>query len=396
MTTAVKYFRSTMPGAPVLSGQAGAMLAVLDACLVNGFGLKSVDTLVVAGGMATANISTGSPAVAGDVVLVAGAAPAGLNGEKKVISATGITVVYDATGIGNQTATGAVSMKIAPAGWSNTAVAAGTNVKAYKPTDTAALGTLLRVDDTGTNDARVVGYETMSDINTGTGRFPTALQVPGGGWWPKSRDANTVPRAWTLIADSRGFYIHPQHDLSAFPGRGNLSYFGDVLPVSSIDAFHSTLVEVGVTAVNSLNNMFATSLAYASSSAGTTTNAVWATRSYTGLGSAVQCGKTYNHVTASSGGQSGAADRAGAIPYPNGPDQSLLLTATHMFEVATFTLRGDFPGVYASPQAIPDVFSTGDDVGDIASLPDRKVVCLTGYGFNYNSKMFVDVTGPWR
>ena len=69
MTTSVKYYASTMPGAPVLSGTAGALATLLDACLVDGFGLKTVDTLVVASGVATANISTGSAAVTGGVVL---------------------------------------------------------------------------------------------------------------------------------------------------------------------------------------------------------------------------------------------------------------------------------------------------------------------------------------
>ena len=39
MTTSVKYFHSELPGAPVLSGTAGSRIAVLDACLVNGWGL---------------------------------------------------------------------------------------------------------------------------------------------------------------------------------------------------------------------------------------------------------------------------------------------------------------------------------------------------------------------
>ena len=33
--TGVKYFHSELPGAPVLSGTAGSLQAVLDACLVN-------------------------------------------------------------------------------------------------------------------------------------------------------------------------------------------------------------------------------------------------------------------------------------------------------------------------------------------------------------------------
>ena len=88
------------------------MIAVLDACLVDGFGLKSVDTLVVSGAVATANISTGHSAMVGSVVLISGATPSGLNGEKRVTAITTNTVVFDATGISDQTATGTITLKI--------------------------------------------------------------------------------------------------------------------------------------------------------------------------------------------------------------------------------------------------------------------------------------------
>ena len=40
--TSVKHFHSGRVGAPVLTGAEGSMIALLDACVVNGFGLKSV------------------------------------------------------------------------------------------------------------------------------------------------------------------------------------------------------------------------------------------------------------------------------------------------------------------------------------------------------------------
>ena len=73
--TSVKYLHSGMTGAPVLSGAIGSMIAVLDACLVDGFALKSVNSLVVASNIATINVSTGITAEVGAVVLVAGATP---------------------------------------------------------------------------------------------------------------------------------------------------------------------------------------------------------------------------------------------------------------------------------------------------------------------------------
>ena len=55
----VKYFNSGMTGAPQISNNWGDLVTMLDACLINGFALKAIDTLTCTGGIATATISTG-------------------------------------------------------------------------------------------------------------------------------------------------------------------------------------------------------------------------------------------------------------------------------------------------------------------------------------------------
>ncbi len=81
MSTAVKYYDSTMSGAPSLSGTAGALVGVLDACLVDGFGSVTVDSLTVASNVATATISGGHQFAmignTGPVITIAGANPSG-------------------------------------------------------------------------------------------------------------------------------------------------------------------------------------------------------------------------------------------------------------------------------------------------------------------------------
>ena len=49
----VKYFNSGMTGAPQISNNWGDLVTMLDACLVNGFALKAIDTLTFADGVAT-------------------------------------------------------------------------------------------------------------------------------------------------------------------------------------------------------------------------------------------------------------------------------------------------------------------------------------------------------
>src|SRR5574338_427743 len=146
MTLPVKYFHGQMTGAPVLSGTAGSRIAVLDACLINGFEVNQV-------------------------VLVAGATggAAALNGEWCVTAVSSTWIQFACPGIGDQTATGTITVKAAPSGsWSK--VFSGTNKAAYKSTDPAATGCLLRVDDTSAQYAVVRGYETMTDVDTGSGR----------------------------------------------------------------------------------------------------------------------------------------------------------------------------------------------------------------------------------
>jgi hypothetical protein len=124
----VKYFHSNMPGAPVLSGTAGALIAILDACLKDGFGLKTVDSLVIAGGVATMTISTGMTFEQDAVVQVAGitGGAAALNGDRRLLSIAGNTATFDATGVSDQTATGSITAKVSPLGWAKPFT--GTNV----------------------------------------------------------------------------------------------------------------------------------------------------------------------------------------------------------------------------------------------------------------------------
>ena len=205
MNSSVKHFRSNMTGAPTLNGVAGALIGVLDACLVNGFNLKTIDSLTVAAGVATASVGGGHGYEPETVVLIAGASPAGLNGAKRILSTTTNTFTFAAAGLGDQTATGAITAKLAPAGWEK--VFSGTNKAVYRSLDVTGTRMYLRVDDTAAQFARVVGYEAMTDVDTGVNRFPTEAQRSGGFWWCKASNATATARGWTLFADSRTFYL---------------------------------------------------------------------------------------------------------------------------------------------------------------------------------------------
>lgn len=390
--TSVKFFHSAMPNAPVLSGTAGSLIAVLDACLADGFGLKTADSIVVAGGVATATFSTGHSFEPDTIMLVAGATPSGLNGAKRVLTTSTNTVTFSAAGIPDLTATGTITAKLAPAGWAK--VFSATNLAAYRSLDAESTRMFLRVDDTDTTNARVVGYENMTDVNTGVGAFPTGAQVAGGGWWPKANSAGAAARSWTLVADSKGFWLHT-HTIASNPGiAGSVWGFGDFASLKSGDPYACQLF-CAKSDITSSTTIASNSVEYCYYSP--VADSGYIPRSYTSLGGSV-AGATY--VTSgwsNSAGSSGNSYNASLPLYPNGPDNGLALSGKSVVELGV-CLRGRTRGIYMVVQQCHDKFNWRDKIDGQGTLLGRKLVAIKcGATANNVSSglVFVDITGPW-
>lgn len=126
----------------------------------------------------------------------------------------------------------------AAAGW--TKPFAGTNKAVFKMAD-GTPSMYLRVDDTNAQDARVVGYVTMSDVDTGTSPFPTAAQYAGGLYCRKSSTASTTVRPWYCIANEKAFYFFAgtgQTALGAWSTGDNYLCFGKFASYKSGDAYN--------------------------------------------------------------------------------------------------------------------------------------------------------------
>lgn len=390
--TSVKNFHSAMPGAPVLSGTAGTLLAVLDACLVTGFGLKTADSLTVAGGVATVAFSTGHSFQPGTIALIEGATPAGLSGEKRILSTAANSVTFAAPGIADGTATGTISAKLAPAGWEK--AFSGTNVAAYRPSDVTSTRMFLRVDDTGTTNARVVGYEAMTDVSTGTGRFPSSAQISGGGWWPKANAASATAGAWTVVADSKSIILHVHTHTSSLGASGVLWEFGDFASLKSGDAYacrlqcHSMDVASGTSALSTMTGYCGISGADAGA---------YLARSFTALGGSVAGAHAADGLFSGARVSGASAGSAITPSYPNGPDNGLLLTRKSVIEPGV-CLRGRSRGVYVAPQACHQVFNWRDKVAGQGDLLGRQLLaikCGSPAGTASEGVVFVDITGPW-
>lgn len=388
--TTVKHFHSAMTGAPVLSGTAGSLIAVLDACLISGFGLQTPSSVTVASGIATANFSTGHSFEPDTIALFAGATPAELNGEKRILSTSTNSVTFAATGIADGTATGTITAKLAPAGWEKPF--SGTNLAAYRSLDVESTRMYLRVDDTGTTNARVVGYETMTDVNTGTGPFPTTTQISGGGWWPKANAANATARAWTLAADGKGFILHV-HTAAPIPGISGVVWeFGDFASLKSGDAYACRL-QCHNADVSSATSSLPSHSDYCSSS---TPAGAYLSRSFTTLGGSVAGAHAVQGLFQNNG-ISGATANSFAPIYPNGPDNGLILVRKIIIEPSV-CLRGYGRGLYVAPQNLHAQFNWRDKIDGQGDLVGRKLLaikCGGPAGTASQGAVFVDITGPW-
>lgn len=383
--TTVNFSHNLQSGSPTLNGTAGSLIGVLDAALVSGFGLQTA-TITVASGVATLTTPLAHPFEVAQVVLVAGADNTALNGRKRVLTRTTAGITFAAAGVADGAATGSINVKVAPAGWAKEFT--GTNKAVYRaPASADGCRLYLRVDDTFGRNARVVGYESMTDVDTGERPFPTSTQLSGGGWWPKSNSTDSNARAWTVIADDRGFYLHTGTGNDA-GGSGSVWWFGDFASYKSGDAYASMLISASDDQ-SANGSAIGNSLEYVSNS-----HYLRCARSFTGIAGAILLHKTTELFR--SEGNSGAGYGL-VTTYPNGPNNGLILSRIVLSEGGV-CLRGNTRGAYITPQNCHASFARNtiiDGAGDMAGRKLLAVKCGAPAGTSSQGVVFFDVTGPW-
>lgn len=370
----VTYFASTMSGAPSLNNAVNTAVAVLDACLVDGFGSVTVDSLVVASDVATATVSGGHQFAmvgnTGPVIRISGANPPALNGDWRVTVTSSTVFTFATMGITDQTATGTISAKRAPAGFSK--AFSGTNKAAYRSDDVTGNRHYLRVDDSIGANARLRGFETMSDVDTGTGPFPTDAQISGGLYLGKSSSATV--RAWFLISDGLMVYFMADYTGSWSNGGGGL-IFGDPVTYKTPDAY-ATVIIAGTSsgAQTECQRLFNNLGSYVA-------------RAVSQLGTSQPQYRCSHRATDTSLG-SGANLQA----YPSPADNAVHLWPVESWDGTVFAARGIMPGLW-NPlhNGNPPHLTV---IEDIPQLPGRTL--LTLHGWNSSNKACFDLTGPWR
>ena len=370
MSSRVKVFSSSQISSPVLNGLAGTLDAVLYACLVTGFNTKTISSLVVTNQVGLVTTSADHGYSASDIISISGANESIFNAEfeiRTIVSATSFTIKVP---VANTSATGTISCKIAPLGW--TRVFTGTNKSVYRP----SVGNkfYLRVDDSNLQYTIATIYETMTGVDAGT-------NSAGPVYWKKSNISTNAVREWYLIGNDRTFYLFIPWNSSSSTHCSGYG-FGDFNSIKAVDLYSTFLIGHNTTAPSypeyNINfNYITYSTNYATGQ--------FLIRSYTDV-----VGSCLFFKISQPSGQMGYAT---GINYPNLADLGIHLYPVDIIESSALTLRGQLPGLYVPLESTNGAFASNNrtiKINNRVFLAIKLAVYSVSTG-----NCFIDITGPW-
>jgi hypothetical protein len=387
----VYWFDNTSQGAPNLNGEtAGLLLGIID-LLVNGCGLKTVDSLSYSSGtgLVTATVSTGHVYKAGQAVVVAcsSSAEAAYNSVFKVIATTTTTFTYQpASAPSTASVSTGITAKLSPPVLQDGSPAwfkySATNKGAFRSLASDATKLWFAADDSvvQTLDNRrlipVSFYESMTDAVTGTGFVDSK-------WFLKSSNPGSASNLqWGLFADDRFFYLFIN---STQTNPYHLTWFGDFVSIRPGDAFNCCW--------QALPNNSGTSGYFCTSSAATVGQNANKTIargfhqfpgavSYTIQGSSLQNSQFGN----------------GGLPLPNYADNSIYILDKVPIVETSNGIRGFMPGLLVPLHSTP--FPSMVPIAGLGSLSGKLLMPIYSSYYYANTpgtgQFMIDLTGPWR
>ena len=367
----IKVFKSSDYGSPVNSNAAGAVIGILDACLVNGYGSQAA-TLARVGQTVNVTVPVAHGLKSDTFVTIAGANQSEYNGEFKITVTGSNSYTYQCTGTPVTPATGTITAKISSAGW--TKPFTGTNLAAYKQ-GMGSNGMYLRVADTTTAFARCKSFETMTDVSNGSGDFPTELQATGGLYIGKN--ASSAVQPWVVIASEKWFFYFAGHEANS-PSFYQPLFFGDIISNKSGDAFNTALIAQ-------------TSASYGSTDFQSVTPSLsnlsghYLARAHTQIGSSIPAGKTTNTALSNGGiSQMGSS----GVAYPSIFDGALHLAPVSMTEY-NVGFRGTVPNLWCPLHSKP--FNHLDVIDGSGQFLGKKFLAINMYSAN---QCLIDISNP--
>lgn len=385
----IKWYQSNQNGAPQITGQAGSLIAVLNACLLNGFNLRTLTTITRDGNVATVTADAGHGFRETDTVLIGGANETPYNGEKRIRNVTTNSFQFDVTGDPATPATGALTAKIAPLDWESPFT--GANKAVYRSKDVTSNRLFLRIDDTslagdgnygrGPRTAIAQMWETLNDIDNGTGKSETL--------WRKTHNESATARPWALIGDSKRFWIAVNWSES-YPNRYVPHFFGDIASFKPGDAYGTVIAGYydfiynwGDPASNEVLD-FVHSVGTAVGNTG-----IWLARGYSQLG-----GRINAQWVSAPAANGGIGMGWTGLPYPNPADNGIYVMPLMVQEQTGPSLRGRLPGLLCPLHPIPASEPLKYE-GFVIDGTTRTILVVNAAYASGNTKIAFDLTGPW-
>jgi len=403
MTNFVQMYRSTDLNSPVLSGEVGKLVDLLNAVLVTGYTTAALNgTITHALAVATATLTVANTTLrTGNWVTISGCTgvdAAYYNGTFQITFDSSTQIRYTMTGTpsGNST-TGSPVYAKAGLGWTKPFTDTGRG--AFLPQAVTGYPRFyLYVHDNnptadGTNtfkQAAVRGYETMSgNIDSGLNPFPTVSQAANGLCWRKSTTADATARPWVLVGNGRTFYFVPNSDASLTLGRcfGGFGGFESYKVGDSYNCFINGWAGFAATTQASAG----TGLIYGCvGSTFSVTGGAYAARPLAQVGTPPLLA---NFVGLTST-VNGLGTVSGIIEYPAGADTGMWFQSPLMFETASNRPRGRLSGLYSHCHlTLPS--ADGDEIPNVAGLTGTLLVCVTTTTSSTQGQVHLDITGPW-
>lgn len=367
MPVPIKIFSYDQTAAPQVTGEVNKLDPILYACLVTGFNSKNISTITVAANVATVTTSTAHGYNQYDIIKVEGANEIVFNDEFTIASVPTTTTFTFPLTTGLSSATGTITCKIAPLGW--TREFTGTNKSVYRsPTGNRFY---LRVDDSNTMYSIITCYESMTGVDTGT-------NAVGPVYWVKSNAASTATREWYLVGNDKTFYLFDAWS-SSYPTLHIGYAFGEFSSLKAGDAFNTMLIGHTATAPSApaSNQAFT----YVNGFANTTGHLL--VRPYSSAVGSVSFAKQSLPL-----GQMGWGT---GINYPNLVDNGLHLYPLEIIE-GNAVIRGRMPGLFTPLE------STGVNIlsNDRTVIIDNKTyIAIRVCSNNSGGNCWLDITGDW-
>lgn len=272
----------------------------------------------------------------------------------------------------------------------------GTNKAAYRNSASALARKYLRVVDDGTaptagaREALIQGFDTMSDVDTGTGQFPTSGNV----YVRKSNTADATAMTYLAVGDDKTFYLFV---LSGDVANQYISHgFGDFYSYKPGDNQACILFARpnNSTAANEYLYFWQWS------------NSSYATNSSNYIGGSVAGSPGEVTLCKSvSGAALGASfsnsNLNGLVGYPNTADGAIwvspyqLITSAAGGNTADKVIRGKLRGIFFPLQSYLN-FNDGDTFSGAGDLAARSFRLIRGVGWNGNisSAGAIETTEP--